>query len=148
MGALSWSTCGRVSIHAESPQSYSGSSTTTLAVPGGTSVAKANGSAFKIRRPSDATISNLYLAPFSTPGTNSSHTPDDPSERMGCTRPSQKFQSPTTRTDLAFGAHTANDVPSTPWWQRWWAPSTVHSDRCRPSPNRCRSSSPSVGHAL
>ena len=30
---------------------------------------------------------------------------------MGSTRPSQPFQSPTTRTARAFGAHTANDVP-------------------------------------
>ena len=45
---------------------------------------------------------------------NSSHTPDEPSERMGWTRPSQKFQSPTTRTAWALGAHTANDTPGQP----------------------------------
>jgi len=31
-------------------------------------------------------------------GMNSSHTPEEPSERIWWTRPSQKFQSPTTRT--------------------------------------------------
>ena len=35
---------------------------------------------------------------------------------MGWTRPSQPFQSPTTRTARAEGAHTANAVPSAPWW--------------------------------
>ena len=47
------------------------------------------------------------------PGTNSSHTPDSPSWRIGCSRPSQELKSPFTRTPRAFGAHTANDVPDT-----------------------------------
>ena len=64
---------------------------------------------------------------------------------MGWTRPSQPFQSPTTRTARAAGAHTVNAVPSVPWWLRAWAPSTVHSRSWRPSPSRCRSRSPSVG---
>src|SRR4051812_24952142 len=114
MGDARWLAAARRSIHSVSCHSYAGSSVTTLAVPGGTSVPKAYGSALRMRRPSAAIISNLYLAPASTPGTNSSHTPDDPSERIGWTRPSQKFQSPTMRTALALGAHTANDVPSTP----------------------------------
>ena len=41
------------------------------------------------------------------PGTNSSHTPDAPSERIGKRRPSQRSKSPTTRTLRAFGAQTA-----------------------------------------
>ena len=43
---------------------------------------------------------------------------------MGWTRPSQPFQSPTTRTARAEGAHTAKAVPSTPWCTRVRAPST------------------------
>ena len=65
--------------------------------------------------------------------------------RMGWTRPSQPFQSPTTRTARAVGAHTANAVPSVPWWVRGWAPSTSHRRSWRPSPMRWRSRSPSVG---
>ncbi len=45
---------------------------------------------------------------------NSSHTPDPPRERIGWTRPSQKFQSPTTRTARALGAQTANATPAMP----------------------------------
>ncbi len=45
---------------------------------------------------------------------------------MGSTRPSQPFQSPTTRTERAPGAQTANDVPAAPWCSRGWAPSTDH----------------------
>ena len=44
---------------------------------------------------------------------NSSHTPDEPSERIGLARPSQPSKSPHTRTPRALGAHTANEVPST-----------------------------------
>ena len=33
---------------------------------------------------------------------------------MGCDRPSQSFQSPTTLTRRAFGAHTAKMTPATP----------------------------------
>src|SRR5712691_10377188 len=47
-----------------------------------------------------------------TAGTNSSHTPEPPSERIGCARPSQWLNSPIIRTPRALGAQTANDVPS------------------------------------
>ena len=46
-------------------------------------------------------------------GTNSSHTPLEPSARIGWLRPSQPLKSPMTRTPRAFGAHTANEVPVT-----------------------------------
>ena len=59
-------------------------------------------------------MENLYLAPGPTPGTNSSHTPAPPSDRMGWARPSQKLKSPVTRTPRAFGAQTANAVPVAP----------------------------------
>ena len=48
-----------------------------------------------------------------TPGTNSSQTPDWPSWRIGCSRPSQALNSPLTRTARADGAQTAKDVPLT-----------------------------------
>ena len=114
--------------------------------PGGTSVANAKGSALSMRRSSAVTISYLYRAPGSAPGMNSSQTPELPSALIGFRRPSQEFQSPTTRTALALGAQTAKAVPVTPWCVRGWAPSTSHSRRWRPSLNRCRSRSPSVGH--
>ena len=56
---------------------------TTEAVAGGTSVRRAIGSARSVCEPSGRVISNLYSAPSPTPGTNSSHTPDEPSERIG-----------------------------------------------------------------
>ena len=71
--------------------------------------------------------------------------PDEPSERIGCMRPSQKLKSPTTDTARPDGAQTANAVPRTPSISRTWAPSLVHSSSWRPSPTRCRSSSPIVG---
>ena len=40
--------------------------------------------------------------------------PEAPSERIGCSRPSQLLKSPTTLTARAFGAQTANAVPATP----------------------------------
>ncbi len=49
--------------------------------------------------------------PEPTSGTNSSHTPETPSWRIGCSRPSQLLKSPLTRRPLACGAHTANAVP-------------------------------------
>src|SRR6185437_14972755 len=86
---------------------------TTEAVAGGTSVANAIGSAFSRHCPSAPRTWYLYRAPSSTPGTNSSHTPDEPSERIGRARPDQCSKSPVTRTARALGAHTANDVPVT-----------------------------------
>ena len=46
------------------------------------------------------------------PGTNSSQIPDAPIARIGCRRPSQPLKSPTTLTERAAGAQTANDVPT------------------------------------
>ena len=46
-------------------------------------------------------------------GTNSSQTPDAPSDRIGWACPSQKLKSPATRTPRAFGAQTANEDPVT-----------------------------------
>ena len=86
----------------------------TEAVAGGVSVANANGSLFILARPSAARISNLYFSHVPSPGTNSSQTPDWPRVRIGWQRPSQRLKSPTTRTLLAFGAQTANEVPDTP----------------------------------
>ena len=86
---------------------------TTDAVAGGTSEKKAIGSAFSRHTPSWPRIWNLYLVPSPTPGTNSSHTPDEPSERIGVPAPDQWSKSPVTRTPRAFGAQTANDVPVT-----------------------------------
>ena len=47
------------------------------------------------------------------PGTKSSQTPDVPSWRIGCSRPSQLLKSALIRTARADGAQTANDVPVT-----------------------------------
>ena len=62
---------------------------TTESVPGGRSVAVASGSAFSRHTPSRPQTAYLYRAPSATPGMNSSHTPDPPSERIGNARPSQ-----------------------------------------------------------
>ena len=55
----------------------------------------------------------LVVRAAATPGRKISQTPDPPSVRIGFIRPSQLLKSPTTRTDRAFGAQTANDVPVT-----------------------------------
>src|SRR4051812_41905823 len=86
---------------------------TNDAVAGGISVAKAIGSARSCQRPSLPSSRNLYRVPAGRPGMNSSHTPEEPSERIGLARPSQPSKSPVTRTPLALGAHTANEVPAT-----------------------------------
>ena len=44
----------------------------------------------------------------------SSKTPELPTRRIGKSRPSHRQKSPTTLTRRAFGAQTANAVPSTP----------------------------------
>ena len=62
--------------------------------------------------------------------------PEEPSERIGCTRPSHPFQSPTTLTDRAEGAHTANATPAVPSISRRWAPRRSHSAWWRPSPEQ------------
>ena len=51
--------------------------------------------------------------PAPTPGTNSSHTPELPSERIGWAQPAQPSKSPVTRTPCAVGAQTAKLVPVT-----------------------------------
>ena len=56
---------------------------TTDAVAGGCSVANAIGSAFFRHWPSRPQMSYLYRLPLPGPGTNSSHTPDPPSLRIG-----------------------------------------------------------------
>ncbi len=81
---------------------------------GGTSVRRAIGSAFRNRSPYCEVISNLYSSPSPMPGTNSSHTPAAPSERIGNAVPSQKLKPPATRTPRALGAHTVKRVPATP----------------------------------
>ena len=134
----------RASIHPESPQACR-EVYTTDAVAGGVSAALAIGSAFSRHTPSGPQIAYLYLAPSLTAGTNSSHTPDPPSERIGYARPSHPLKSPVTRTPCAFGAQTANDAPEAWPTSRTCAPSTRHSSSCRPSPIRYRSNSPSVG---
>src|SRR6266536_1833973 len=86
----------RASIHTESPQ-VCREAYTTDAVAGGISAAAAIGSAFSRHLPSGPQIAYLYLAPSVMPGTNSSHTPDPPSERIGYARPSQPLKSPVDR---------------------------------------------------
>ena len=49
--------------------------------------------------------------PTPTPGTKISQMPEEPSDRMEVATPSQKLNSPTTRTARALGAHTAKAVP-------------------------------------
>ena len=53
----------------------------------------------------------------------SSQIPDAPSDRIGCRRPSHELKSPTTDTARAFGAQTANAVPTVPSISRTCAPS-------------------------
>ena len=67
------------------------------------------------------------------PARRAPRLPSAPSERIGCSRPSQKLKSPTTLTERAFGAHTANAVPATPSISRTCAPSRSYSCSWRPS---------------
>ena len=138
----------RRASHSASCHTYA-DSVTTEAVCGGTSVANAIGSAFSCHTPSAPRMRNLYRDPTGTFGRKTSHTPLEPIERNGFARPSQPSKSPVTRTPRAFGAHTANEtpliVPEAVSYERMRAPSTSHSRSWRPSPIRCRSSSPTVG---
>src|SRR5579859_2868 len=159
IGEVSGLCRARAAIHSPSAHSWR-LAVTTEAVAGGVSASAAIGSALAFQCPSGPQISYLYLAPSTTPGTNSSHTPDPPSERIGCPRPSQWLKSPMTRTPRALGAHTANDVPdifskillngaggrsvAAPN-SLGCAPRTRHNSSCLPSPIRCRSTSPTVG---
>jgi hypothetical protein len=86
----------------------------TDAESGGTSKAKPNGSAFTSTAPDLATISSLYRCPTRAPGTNVAHTPLALIARIGFSVPSHSLKSPITLTRTAFGAHTANCVPSAP----------------------------------
>ena len=148
MGEREWSREARASTHSRSVHSYREVNTFD-AVAGGTSVAEASGSAWSTVCPSAPRTQYLYSAPSPTPGTNNSQTPEDPIDRMGSAVGFQPQKSPITLTPRALGAHTANDVPVTgpPGVSnvRTWAPSTCHRCSWRPSPMRCRSTSPSVG---
>ena len=138
----------RPAIHSVSSQEYPEVNTTD-AVDGGRSAYSASGSALSRHTPSAPQMAYLYRVPSLTPGMNSSHTPEAPSERIGNARPSQKLKSPVTRIPRAFGAQTAKDVPVTVSsagpTSRTCEPSTFHSSSCRPSPIRYRSYSPSSG---
>ena len=84
-------------------------------------------------------------APASRRGTKSSQMPDGKRRRMGWRRASHALKSPITATRSALGAHTAKRTPCTPSTVTTLAPSASASLKCRPSLNRCRSSSPSSG---
>src|SRR5437588_6517137 len=92
------------------------------AVCGGTSVAKANGSARSVTTPSAPCTRNLYRPSLGNPGQNNSHTPLEPSTRIGASVPVQPLNSPIKLMPLALGAHTANETPLT-------TPSAVVNDR-------------------
>src|SRR5206468_7263169 len=96
----------RVRIHSLSFHSYFGAATIE-ALSGGNSKAKPNGSDFRITSPYRVSSSNLYRSPTASPGMKISQTPLDPSDRIGCRRPSHALKSPTTLRRRAFGAHTA-----------------------------------------
>src|ERR1700712_926921 len=99
-------------IHSSSSQVYS-LLVTREARLGGTSVAKAIGSARSVVTPSAPCTRNLYKPSAGKSGQNSSHTPVEPSVRIGASLLLQWLKSPIRLTPLAFGAHTANDTPVT-----------------------------------
>ena len=95
------------------------------AVAGGTSAHAASGSIFSRQPPSGPRMRYLYLSPGAASGTNSSHTPLRPIDRIG--QPScgpQPAKSPITRTPRALGAQTANATP----------PSRARAPSDRPQP--------------
>ena len=112
-GRRDQSVASRCTIQSWSDQVKFGSCTTE-AVAGGISVAKAIGSAFSCQLLSAPRIRNLYRDPAGRSGTNSSHTPEEPIDRIGLARgrPTRRSRRQ-TRTPRAEGAHTANDVPCT-----------------------------------
>src|SRR5918912_3116356 len=116
----------RSRIHASSPHAYDRSHTTEP-VRGGTSARSANGSALSTWCPVRDRRWYLYTAPRSSPGTKPYHTPDDPSGRSAWRSLSQPLKSPMTATDVAFGAHTANEAPATPFTSRTRAPSILYA---------------------
>ena len=137
-------------IHSSSCQSWRRPEGTTLASLGGSSVWRAIGSALRNVRPSAVTISNLYRWPVRAAGASPDQIPVGPLASIIVSGSGdQSFQSPTTDTSDAFGAHTAN---RTPWASpcasitRPCGPSSSHSRRWVPSPKRWRSSSP-IGRA-
>ena len=80
---------------------------------GGTSAAKAIGSARSVVTPSAPCTRNLYRPSVGKSGQKTSHTPVEPRVRMGASLPLQWLNSPIRLTPLAFGAHTAKETPST-----------------------------------
>ncbi len=85
-------------------------------------MAKAIGSARSVTEPSTPCTRNLYRPSGEKSGQNNSQTPEEPSTRIGASLPSQPLNSPIRLTPLAFGAHTANETPST-------GPSAVVNER-------------------
>ena len=89
-------------------------------------------------------------SPSPTPGTNSSQTPDSPSSahRVGAAVPVVEVADDVD--GLGAGRpdgerRAAHGRPAGRGTRCTWAPRTVHSCSWRPSPMRCRSTSPRVG---
>src|SRR5690606_36648731 len=101
-GASCTGVAARPRIHSSSVHSWC-EAVTTDAVFGGSSASRAIGSAFRKRCPCREWISNLYRVPSPTLGRNSSHTPVEPSERIGKVVPSQCVKSAARRTPWALG---------------------------------------------
>ena len=78
----------------------------------GASARNAKGSALTRDTPSAPRTASLYAWPSRAFGATPAHTPDDACGSSGSAPSLQKFQSPTTETDRAFGAHTANRAPA------------------------------------
>lgn len=87
-GASCTGTSPRCAIHSWSRHSWC-EAVTIEALAGGTSAYRAIGSARSVCEPSGRQTSNLYSAPSPIPGRKSSHTPEEPSERIGKPVPSQ-----------------------------------------------------------
>ena len=85
IGAACQRVAARRAIHSSSSQTCV-LCCTTDAVAGVRSAPNAIGSALSRHCPSGPRIENLYLAPGTTPGTKISHTPEEPSERIGYAR--------------------------------------------------------------
>ncbi len=108
----------------------------TDAVEGGTLVAAPTGSDFSMRCPSWVVTAYRYDCPPSAPATWPDQMPDPPIASRRC--PRQPSKSPSTSTDAALGAQTANHVPV--------SSVCAPRHRCRwrwvPSLKRWRSTSP------
>ncbi len=81
------------------------------AFDGAVSAKRAIGSTFSRHTPSAPRTSYLYRAASQTPSTNRAHTPEPGTKDIAS--PAQELKSPLTRTSCAFGAQSANRVPST-----------------------------------